>query len=158
MKKIFALLFLALLFIGCDMASDAVALKPDIEVVFVNPVAWCVDSGSIALIGEVNVTARNSVDSQIEKMIWEYYDKNGNLFFGPFEVAMHLQVPGLLDPYHADTVGLVNVPLPIDTVLVYLYNTTQYEARAHIGLVAFDEYSMESSDTAWFDFGLYRNP
>ena len=158
MKKILPVLFLALLLLGCDMATDAVKLKPDIEVVFVNPVAASVDSGVTATITEVDVVARNSVDSQIEKMIWEYYDKNGNLFFGPFEIAMHLQVPGLIGPEEADTVALLTVPLPIDTVRTYLYNTTQYEARAYIGLVAFDEYGMSASDTAWFDFGLYRNP
>ena len=156
MKKIFAVLFLALLFISCDMASDAVALKPDIEVTFVNPVAACVED--TVVITEIDITARNSIDSYINKMVWEYYDKAGNLFFGPFEIAMHLQVPGLISPEEADTVTLLNVPLPRDTVLIYLINTSQYEARAHIGLVAVDEYQMSTSDTAWFDFGLYRNP
>lgn len=158
MRKIFAVLFLALLFVGCDMATDAAKLKPDIEVTWVNPVAACVDSGGFATIKEIKIVARNSVDAQIEKMIWEYYDKNGNQFLSPFEIAMHLQVPGMLSPEEVDTVGLENVPLPIDTVLIYLLNTQQYEARAKIGLVAFDEYQMSTSDTAWFWFGLYRNP
>lgn len=158
MKKIFPVLFLALLLIGCDMASDAVKLKPDIEVTFVNPVAACVDSGSIATISEIKIVARNSVDSEIRDMVWVYYDRNGTQFFGPFEIAMHLQVPGLIGPEEADTVGLENIPLPADTVLVYLFNTNQYEARAHIGLIAYDEYEMSATDTAWFDFGLYRNP
>ncbi len=162
MKKIFAVLFLALLFINCDMASDAVALKPDIEVTFVNPVAASVDPDTTgtntAVISEIDVTARNSIDSYINKMVWEFYDKGGNLFFGPFEIAMHLQVPGIISPEEADTVTLLNVPLPADTVYIYLLNTNQWEARAHIGLVAVDEYQMSTSDTAWFDFGLYRNP
>jgi hypothetical protein len=135
-----------------------VKLKPDIEVAFITPVAACVDSGGFATISEINIVARNSVDSEIREMIWEYYDRNGTQFLGPFEIAMHLQVPGLVSPEEADTVVLLSVPLPVDTVLIYLLNTNQYEARAHIGLVAYDEYEMSSTDTAWFDFGLYRNP
>ena len=39
MKKFMILIVLAMIFVACDYASDSLALKPDIEITWVNPLA-----------------------------------------------------------------------------------------------------------------------
>lgn len=156
MKKFLTLAISGLLFLACDFASDAVKYKPDIEVVWVDPVASPVGGDDVE-ISEIQITAKNSIDCTITTMIWEYY-AGDTRFFGPFEIPMHLKVPGIVSSGEGDTVSILNVPLPTDTVFNYLIGTNQYEAGAFISVVAVDDYEGDQSDTASFWFGLYREP
>lgn len=158
MKKIFALMLGAILFIACDFAKESVELKPDIEVTFITPVAAPVDEGGTADIDEIHFVAKNSVDCTVDRMIWEYYAIDGTRFLGPFQIPIYMKVKGIVDPAEVDTSILENVPLPIDTVLTYLISTNTYEAKAKLYFVAYDDYGMSRADTAEFWFGLYRNP
>jgi len=158
MRKILAIMAVALLFVACDFARESVKLKPDIEVTFINPVAAPVDEGGFANIAEIHFVAKNSVDCTVKEMLWEYYTKDGSKFFGPFEISLYMKVKGLVDPVKVDTSILENVPLPIDTVLTYLINTNTYEAKAKLYFIAYDDYYGTRTDTAEFQFGLYRNP
>ncbi len=158
MRKIFALLTVALLFVACDFAKESVELKPDIEVTFITPVAAPVDGGGTADIDEIHFVAKNSVDCTVKQMIWEYYAIDGTRFLGPFQIPIYMKVKGIVDPAEVDTSVLMSVPLPVDTVLTYLINTNTYEAQAKLYFVAYDDYNMAKADTAEFWFGLYRNP
>uniref|UniRef100_A0A7C6EKY5 Uncharacterized protein n=1 Tax=candidate division WOR-3 bacterium TaxID=2052148 RepID=A0A7C6EKY5_UNCW3 len=158
MRKILAIMAVALLFIACDFARESVKLKPDIEVTFIDPVAAPVDEGGFANIEEIHFIARNSVDCTVKEMLWEYYAKDGTRFFGPFEIPVYMKVKGIVDPAEVDTSILASVPLPVDTVLTYLINTNSYEAKAKLYFVAYDDYYGTRTDTAEFQFGLYRNP
>lgn len=158
MKKILALILGAILFVACDFTKESVALKPDIEVTFVTPVAAPVDGGGEAAIEEIHFVAKNSVDCTVDRMIWEYYSIDGTRFLGPFQIPIYMKVKGIVEPTEVDTSILENVPLPVDTVLSYLLSTNTYEAEAKLYFVAYDDYGMGRADTAEFWFGLYRNP
>ncbi len=158
MRKVLAIMMVALLFVGCDFARESVKLKPDIEITFVNPVAAPIDTGGIVNIDEIHFVAKNSVDCTVEKVLWEYYTKDDVRFFGPFEVSVYMKVKGIVEPAEVDTSILENLPLPVDTVLNYLVNNNLYEAKAKISFVAYDDYYGTRTDTADCLFGLYRNP
>ncbi len=158
MKKALAILTIALLFVACDFAKESVELKPDIEITSINPVAAPVDEGGFAEIEEIKFVAKNSVDCTIKQMVWEYYTKDGTKFLGPFEIPIYMKIKGLVEPAEADTFILESVPLPIDTVLIYLINNNTYEAKAQLYFIAYDDYNMGRADTAECQFGLYRNP
>ncbi|MEO0095269.1 MAG: hypothetical protein ABIL46_02185 [candidate division WOR-3 bacterium] len=158
MRRILAIMAVVLLFVACDFARESVKLKPDIEITFINPVAAPVDEGGIVSIDEIHFVAKNSVDCTVEKVLWEYYTKDDVRFFGPFEISVYMKVKGIVDPAEVDTSILENVPLPVDTVLIYLVNNNLYEAKAKISFVAYDDYYGTRTDTAECQFGLYRNP
>ncbi len=158
MRKILAITAVALLFVACDFAKESVELKPDIEITYVNPVADFVDDGGTSEIQEIHFVAKNSVDCTVKQMLWEYYTKDGTRFFGPFEVPVYMKVKGIVEPVEVDTSVLENIPLPVDTVLIYLVNNNLYEAKAKIYFIAYDDYYGTRTDTAECQFGLYRNP
>lgn len=160
MKKFLVLLVGSVLFIACDFAEESTELGPDIELVYMNPVAWTTwetDTMHYATIEEIAFVARNSVDAHIEKMVWEYYDANDNLYFGTFETAIYLKIPGLVGgECECDTVILLGVPLPLDTVRSYAYSQKIYDARAEMRFIATDDYGLDEADTveAWFGFQI----
>lgn len=158
MKKILALLMGAFLFIACDFAKESVKLKPDIEVVHITPVAASVDAGGFAEIDSIEFVAKNSVDCTVNKMVFEYYTLGETKFFGPFEIPIYMKVKGIVDPAEVDTFFLLDVSLPVDTVLAYLINIDVYTAKAKLYFIANDDYDLGKIDTAEFWFGLYRNP
>ncbi|MCX7994423.1 MAG: hypothetical protein N3A65_01450 [candidate division WOR-3 bacterium] len=158
MRKILAIMAAVMLFVACDFARESVELKPDIEVTFINPVAAPVDGGGFAEIEEIKFVAKNSVDCTVKQVVWEYYAKDGTRFFGPFEIPIYVKVQGIVEPAEVDTSILENMPLPVDTVLIYLTSTNTYEAKAQISFIAYDDYYGTRTDTAQCQFGLYRNP
>ena len=99
MKKFLVLLPLIALFIACDYASEAVEVKPDIEIVWMNPLATTTYIGDPLTswpIEEIHFVAENSVDCYLTKMVWEYYDNEDNLFYGPDEVALYAKIEGIV--------------------------------------------------------------
>ncbi len=159
MKKFLALVAVVALFVACDFASEATKLKPDVQITYVNPLAWATDffdTLSYARIDETHFVARNSVDAHMVKLIWSYYDVNDELFYGPFELPLYMLVPGLAgdEDCAADTAVLYNVPLPLDTVRSYAFGNDIYEMKAELLYVFEDEYGWEKQDTAetWFGF------
>jgi hypothetical protein len=166
MKKFLVFgLVVAVLFIACDFASDSFEKSVDIEVVYMNPMAWVtseVDTIHYALIEETGFIAMNSVDATIFKFVWEYYDANDVLYFGPFETAIYLKVPGVLtrrgDESEQDTVYILNIPLPIDTVRSYAFKHGVYDARCQLRFIARDDYEWGSEDTVTTDFGFQITP
>jgi len=158
MKKFLALVVVAGLFVACDFASESTKLKPDVDVTYVNPLGWVTDyfdTTSYAMIDETHFVPRNSVDSHLERLVWAYYDVNDNLFFGPFELALYMKIPGLTgDEAEPDTAVLFSVPLPLDTVRSYAFGNDIYEIKAELLYIVEDDYGWEKEDTAeaWFGF------
>ncbi len=163
MKKFLVLLAVFITFIACDFTKESIELKPDIEITFVNPVAYSttVTDTTMAIIDEIHFVPMNSVDCHIEKMIFEYYDVNGYLWYGPFEIPMYLKIWGLIDRSEdcpCDTSKLANVPLPVDTLRMYAFSTESWENYAQIRFVAVDDYEGTTEDTVQFEFGLFVEP
>jgi hypothetical protein len=165
MKKFFAFgLTVVVLFVACDLASESIEKKADIELVYMNPMAWVTSEFDTAHYGNIDETgfiAMNSVDATVFKFVWEYYDVNNVLFFGPFETAIYLKVPGRLtrgDDVEYDTVYILNIPLPIDTVRSYAFRNEIYDAYCRFRFIARDDYGWDSEDTVTADFGFQITP
>ena len=158
MKKLMALAVLALSFVACDYAEDAFDLKPDIEITWLNPVAWTTyggDSLANALIDEIHFVPQNSVDSYLKEMYLEYYRTGDTLpYFGPTEpIAIYGKIEGIVTPNAVDTFILLNVPIPLHPVNDSL--EANETARVLLHFVAIDEYQ-ENADTATIWFGIWK--
>jgi hypothetical protein len=158
MKKFMALAILALAFVACDYADDAFGLKPDIEITWINPVAWSTFTGDSLLnatIEEIHFVAQNSVDSYLREMYLEYYRTEDTVpFHGPTDpIAMYGKIEGIVDPASVDTFILLGIPVPLTPAINNLgANET---ARVLIHFVAIDEYS-ENADTTTIWFGIWK--
>ena len=158
MKILMAFIMLAFAFIACDYASDAFDLKPDIEITWVNPVAWSTYGGDTlanATIEEIHFVAQNSVDSYLKEMYLEYYRTGDTLpYFGPTEpVAMYGKIEGIVNPAAVDTFILLGIPIPLQPVNDSLEGNETAKVLLHF--VAMDEYS-ENEDTATIWFGIWK--
>ena len=159
MKKFLVLIPLIALFIACDYASEAVEVRPDIEITWVDPLATTTYDGDTLLtanIEEIHFIAENSVDCYLTKMIWEYYDTDDNLFYGPDEVALYAKIEGIVEPELVDTFILLNVPVPLDPVRDEL--DMGQSAKVLLRFVAVDEYTESEYDTCDAWFGVYMIP
>ena len=159
MKKILVLCGVIMLFTACDYATESIDLAPDIEVIHMNPVGWYTgvgDTVNAASIDTIKFVAENSVDCYIDKLIWEYYDESGNLFFGPDEMALYFKINGIVDPAAIDTAILMNISLP----LLPVWNNIQpgSSARVLLRFIAIDEYYGEQYDTCTVWYGIYMWP
>jgi len=160
MKKFLVLIITFAIFMACDYASDAISTDPDVEVTFINPVAFYVYKaetlGGTAEILEVAFVPENSIDCYLSKIIWQYIDTGGNNFFTG-EVAAYLKIEGLSDTASCcDTFYLYGIQLPTEPVAEHLdYNET---AEARLRFVFIDEYyGGVRTDTAeaWVGFYLW---
>ena len=165
MKKFLAFgLLVVVFFVACDLASESIEKSADIELVYMNPMAWVtneLDTVHYGIIEHTGFISMNSVDATIFKFVWEYYDANDVLFFGPFETAIYLKVPGRLtrgDECECDTVYVLNIPLPIDTVRSYAFRNDIYDAYCTFRFIARDDYGWDSQDTVTADFGFQVTP
>lgn len=165
MKKFLVFgLVIAVFFVACDLASESIEKRADIELVYMNPMALVTYETDTLHYGEIEKTgfiAMNSVDATIIKFVWEYYDANDVLFFGPFETSIYLKVPGRLnrgDECECDTVFIINIPLPIDTVRSYAFRNNIYDAYCTFRFIARDDYGWDSRDTVEADFGFQITP
>jgi hypothetical protein len=150
-----ALAMLALAFIACDYATDAFDLKPDIEITWINPVAWSIyPEDTVATIQEIHFVAQNSIDSYLKEMYLEYYATGDTVpFYGPTDpIAMYGKIEGIVDPELVDTFMLLNIPIPLEPAKNYLaMNET---AEVLMNFVVIDEYQ-ENADTTTVWFGLW---
>ena len=159
MKRILVLVGVIILFVACDYAKESVELRPDIEIVRINPIGWYTSLGDTTAVADIDTVifvAQNSVDCYIEKMVWEYYDESGNLFFGPDEMAIYVKVNGIVDPCAAETSSIYNIQLP----LLPVWNNIDPGSSAKVLLrfIAVDEYFGSRYDTATVWYGIYMWP
>ena len=143
MKKLMIVLMLVLIFVACDYAKESLELKPDIEVTYLNPVAWSTYTGDNLLnatIEEIHFVARNSVDSYLKEYYLEYYRMNDTLpFFGPTSpLAIYGKINGIVNPAAVDTFILLGVPVPLHPVIDNLQHMYQ-------GLPAFKQVTAETN-------------
>jgi len=159
MRKILVLSFIALLFVACNFVKDAAKFKPDLEVTFITPLAatlYVADtvSGTEKEISSIDFKARNSVDCTVEKIIIDYRDEDGSVFYGPFYQAIYMKVSGIVDPESVTVYSIANIPLAADKVAKHMLQNNLLVTRAYIGLVSEDDYGMGRTDTAWAWFGF----
>jgi len=159
MRKILVLSLFALMFIACNFATDAAKLKPDLEVTFINPLAatlYVADtaSGTSVSIESIKFEPRNSVDATVTKIIIDYRDESGSVFYGPFEMAIYMKIPGIVYPDSITTYSILNIPLAADKVANHMLQNNLLVTKTYIGLVSEDDYGMGKTDTAWVWFGF----
>jgi hypothetical protein len=155
MKKFMILILLAMIFVACDYATDSLKLKPDIEVTWIDPLAWPTwagDSTYAAMVNEIHFVAENSLDSYLREYMVEYYI-NDSLVFGPtVPIPVYGKIAGIVEQGVVDTFILLNVPVPLAPARDRL--EPDGAARAVLRFVAIDEY-FENADTADVWFGIY---
>ena len=156
MKKFMALAMLVLAFIACDYAQDALDLRPDVEITWINPVAWSIyPEDTVANIQEIHFVAENSIDSYLKEMYLEYYRPGESTpFYGPTNpIPMYGKIEGIVDPNIVDTFMLLNIPIPLEPAINALaMNET---AEVLMNFVVIDEYQ-ENVDTTTVWFGLWK--
>lgn len=156
MKKFSILILAVMIFLACDYASEALDLKPDIEITYMDPVAYSTypgDPTTAVLISEIHFVPMNSLDSYLTEFTLTYYDNAGVLFYGPTApVAIYGKIPGIVQAGVVDTFVLVDIPVPLGPVQSHL--TSNQSAKVVLSFVAVDEY-FENSDTTEAWFGVY---
>ncbi|UCD06593.1 MAG: hypothetical protein JSV98_05005 [candidate division WOR-3 bacterium] len=158
MKKFMILVVLVTIFVACDYAQDALELKPDIEVTWLNPVAWYTsqfDTTFAAQISEVHFVAENSIDSYLSEFFTEYYTDDTTVVYTTAPVPVYGKIEGKTSPTCCDTFILYNIWVPLAPA--YQHLGPNESMRALIHFVAVDEY-FENSDTAKVWFGIWMLP
>lgn len=160
MRKILVLSFIALLFVACNFAKNAAKFKPDIVVTGIDPISnYVAPGGGTTTIAVVGFKPRNSIDAYMKGFTFTYYDVNNTVIYGPSELfPLYIKIDGIVDPDSVDSVAVINLQLPTDTVATYLINNNLYSAKAQLYFIFTDQYEMGTSDTAMCWFGLYRLP
>jgi len=159
MKKFLVLLAVAVLFIACDYASESTELKPDVEITWMNPIGWVTSVGDTtpsAEIDEIHFVAENSVDCYLQKMVYEYYTADSNLFYGPTDMPLYAKVVGRTDPYDVDTSKVLNVPVPLAPIRSTIPSGEAAQVLLHF--IFIDEYWGENYDTVTVWFGVLMTP
>lgn len=158
MKKFLVLLAVVGMFVACDYASEAVEMKPDIEVVWIDPVGastYAFDTTTAIEIEEIKIIAENSVDCYLTTCVLEYYHDD-SLFYGPDELPMYAKINGIVENEIVDTTTIENIPVPLAPVI---YNLEMGQsARVMLRFVAVGEYFDTEYDTADCWFGVYMIP
>ncbi len=161
MKKLMPVMLLAVIFIACDYATEALKDNPDIEIVFMNPIGWYTFAGdtvNLAEIEEIKFVARNSVDCYIKELIWEYVDATGDTFYIGDPFALYAKIDGLVDPNNIDTTTIENVGLPLVPARNHLIANNLEAANVQLHFVAVSEYDPEKTDTCDAWYGIYLVP
>jgi hypothetical protein len=158
MKKFMILILLAMIFVACDYAKDSLELKPDIEITWINPVAWYTwqgDSTYAAEISEIYFVAENSIDSYLSEFTIDYYSDDTTIFYSVPPVAIYGKIEGIAQQGVVDTFILENIWVPLEPVRNNI--GTNEAARALLRFVAVDEI-FENTDTAEVWFGIWMVP
>lgn len=149
MKKFSILILAVTIFLACNYTKEALELKPDIEITYINPVAFLTcagDSTYAAMIQEIHFVPKNSFDSYLTEFTLEYYDNASVLFSGPTApLAIYGKIQGIVTAGVVDTFILENIPVPLGPVRTHL--SSGQTAKVVLRFVAVDEY-FENSDTA----------
>lgn len=157
MKKFMALTLLVIMFMACDYAKESLEYKPDIEVVFMNPIGWYTspfDTAVVAVIEEIKFVATNSVDCYLREVTWEYVDANYDTFYVGAPLALFAKIEGRVNPEEVDTTTIENLALPLQPARDHLGGDNA-AARAYLHFVAESEYDPEQTDTCTAWFGIY---
>lgn len=156
MKKFSILILAVMIFLACDYASESLDLKPDIEITYMDPVAYTTYAGdptTAVLISEIHFVPMNSLDSYLTEFSLSYYDNSGVLFYGPTApVAIYGKIGGIVTAGVVDTFILVDVPVSLVPAQAHL--SSNQSAKVVLSFVAVDEY-FENSDTTEAWFGIY---
>jgi hypothetical protein len=158
MKKFMILLVLVMIFVACDYAKESLELKPDIEITWINPVAWYTRQGDslyAAPIDEIYFVAENSIDSYLKEFTIDYYADDTTIFYSVPPVPVYGKIKGIVQPSVVDTFILENIWVPLEPARNYL--GPNEAARALLRFVAIDEI-FENTDTAEVWFGIWMVP
>lgn len=158
MKKFMILILLAMIFVACDYASDSLALRPDIEITWIDPVCMYISVGDTSdyfQLDEIHFVAKNSLDSYLQDYTIEYYVHDTSLVYTTAPVPVYGKIQGRVSQTCCDTFKLYNILIPLEPASSNL--NANEAARALLRFVASDEY-FDKTDTADVWFGIYMVP
>ncbi|UCG31227.1 MAG: hypothetical protein JSV53_04930 [candidate division WOR-3 bacterium] len=158
MKKFMILVVSVMIFMACDYATESLELKPDIEITWLDPVAWYIypyDTTYSAQIAEIHFVAENSIDSYLSEFFIEYYTNADSLVFTTAPVPVYGKIEGIVQAGCCDTFILYNIVVPLAPAYQYLGPNESMQTLLHF--VAVDEY-FENTDTAEVWFGIWMLP
>jgi len=161
MKKFMILMVSAMIFLACDYTEESLKYKPDIEVVYMNPIGWYTcpgDTVDLAEIDEIKFVATNSVDCYIRQVIWEYVDVEGDTFYVGEPFALYAKIEGLTVQGQVDTTTIENLGLPLVPARNHLIANNLEAANVQLHFIAESEYDPEKTDTCDAWFGIYLIP
>ncbi|MEO0225831.1 MAG: hypothetical protein ABIL05_02640 [candidate division WOR-3 bacterium] len=143
-----------LFFIGCE----EMAIPPDIYISWVSPLAYYVSDATISIDSiKVCVKSKNSVDSYLDAIQWEYYDQT-NTQVGTISEPFHvyLPIPGKIDTGKADSAWIWGISIPIQQLITHMVANNQTSGSARLILTARSQYNNEETDTVSCYIGVYR--
>jgi hypothetical protein len=139
---------------GCEN----VKVPPDILLSSVDPLAFYVNDTTKALQGlSISVVPRNSVDSYLDCIQWEYYDKDGIQVGSTSECfRIYARVPGKRDTVLKESTIVYALIVPVDYLVNYMVSHSQFSGSVRLIVTAASEYDPEQTDTASCAVGMYR--
>lgn len=141
-------------FTGCESINT----PPDIYLSWVDPLAFYVNDTSKLLNGiSVGVVPQNSVDSYLDYIQWEYYNKDGTQVGSTSErFRIYVPIPGKRDTVVRESTVVSNITVPIEYLVNYMVVQKQYSGSVRLILTALSEYDHSQTDSASCVIGLYR--
>jgi len=143
-----------LLIIGCE----AVAVSPDIYISWVSPFAYYVSDATLSIDSvKVCVKPKNSVDSYLDAVQWEYYDQT-NAQVGAISQPFHvyLPIPGKRDTATADSAYIWGISIPVQQLITHMIANNQSSGWVRLILTARSQFKEEETDTVSCSIGVYR--
>ena len=143
----------AIVAIGCGQIAQMTP-APEVEIVFVTPVAGIYVPGSPAdTIEMIQFQVFNGVDAVIKSMDYDYFGSDGTPIVDSLPiVGMHLVVPGDLEvPGPTD---LLNVPVPMTAGVVNYIQTTGDFVNTKLTFRGVDHYGLEKKFEVEMDWGI----
>lgn len=143
----------AVVAIGCGQIAQMTP-APEVEIVFVTPVAGIFQPGSTAiLIEKIQFQVFNGVDAVIKSMDYDFFGSDGTPLVDSLPiVGMHLVVPGDLEV--TEPTDLLNVPVPMTAGVVNYIQTTGDFVNAKLTFRGVDHYGLEKTFAVEMDWGI----
>ncbi len=143
-----------LFFVGCEQVN----VPPDIVISSVNPIAFYVNDYSNIIEGvTVTISPKNSVDSYLDYIQWEYYDKD-NAQVGTTSQPFHIYVliPGKRDTVTRCSTSVTNLSIPVQEIVNNMVQKNHFSSSVRLIFTATSQYNSDQQDTASCYIGLYR--
>lgn len=142
-----------LCFVGCEQMS----MPPDILLSWIQPLAYYISDNAVTCSLTVCIKPRNSVDSYLDYIQWEYYDKD-NVQVGTISQPFHVysRIPGKRDTSTKDSTIITGVIAPIQELVSNMVAKNHLSSSIRLILTATSEYDHAQNDTVSCYVGLYR--
>ncbi len=158
MTKLFLGSGLAALIVLCFVGCEQIPVAPDIYINGVDPLAYYITDADVAITNlSVYISPKNSIDSYLDYIQWEYYDRDNNLVGStsePFHI--YVPIPGKIDTAKSCSVQVYNLSIPIQELVIHMVRNDHFTGSVRLIFTATNELNHEEQDTASCAVGLYR--